>query len=327
MAYSHDTPFDFGKVTTAMKTFEEITFPAPPVMLAAWPGMGNVGLIATDYIRRKLNAKVFAEIDMSPFFIPDSIIVKDGIAQLPEIPSSVFHYCLNPNVIIFESNAQIGGRDGITIIKTILDVARQMKVSHIYTSAALVQPMTYRNPSQVLVACSNSRHRDALIKFGVVPMPDGYIAGLNGLLLGVAASHDIESACFLGTMPSYASNMMYPKASLEIIKIFQNIFSAPFDLGELEGNVAEMDQQLAAIEDRIKQIFPTSAETDEEISGLEEEKIPHYIMEKIEKLFDNAKIDRSSANELKRELDRWNLFELYEDRFLDLFEEDQRPDR
>ena len=310
-----------------MKLFEAISFPAPPIMLAAWPGIGNVGLIATDYLRKNLNAKVFAEIDMSPFFIPDSIIVKDGIAQLPEIPSSIFHYSFNPNVIIFESNAQIGGRDGIAIIKTILDVAKQMKVNHIYTSAALVQPMTYQSASQVLVACGNPAHLDTLTGYGVVPMPDGYIAGLNGLLLGVAASHGIESACFLGTMPSYASNMLYPKASLEIVKTFRKILSAPIDLTEMEANVAETGQQLAAIEERIRQIFPSSAESDEEISGLEEEKVPHYIMERIEKLFEKAKFDRALANDLKQELDRWNLFELYEDRFLDLFEDDEKPDR
>jgi uncharacterized protein len=308
-----------------MKTFEKISFPGPPIMFAAWPGMGNVGLIATDYLRRKLNAKIFAEIDMSPFFIPDSIIVKEGIAQLPEIPSSIFHYSFNPNVIIFESNAQIGGRDGIAIIKTILDVARELQVSRIYTAAAMVNPMTYQSPSQVLVACSNQSHLDSLTKNGVTPMPDGYIAGLNGLLLGVAASHSIESACFLGTMPSYASNMMYPKALLEIVRTFGNILSTPVDFSELENSVNEMDQQFAAIEERIRQIFPSGADTDEEMSGIENEKVPHYVMEKIEALFLKAKSDRSAATQLKEELDRWNLFELYEDRFLDLFEDDDAP--
>ena len=302
--------------------FEKISFPAPPIMIAAWPGMGNVGIIATDYLRRKLDAKIFAEIDMSPYFIPDSIIVKDGIAQLPEIPSSIFHYSLNPSVIIFESNAQIGGRDGISIIKTILDVAKEFKVSRIYTAAALVHPMTYQTPSQVLVACGSPVHLELLMKNGVVPMPDGYIAGLNGLLLGVAASHNIESACFLGTMPSYASNMMYPKASLEIVKIFNTVLSTPIDLSELEASVAEMDQQFATIEERIRQIFPQSADGDEEMSGIEDEKVPHYIMEKIEKLFEKAKTDRQVATELKEELDRWNLYELYENRFLDLFEDE-----
>jgi len=307
-----------------MKMFKEIVFPAPPVMIAAWPGMGNVGLIAADYIRRKINAEIFAEIDMSPFFIPDSIIVKDGIAQLPEIPTGVFHYSFNPNIIIFESNAQVGGRDGIVIIKTILDIVKQMKISRIYTSAALVQPMTYQAESQVFIACDNRAHLDKMVEYGVIPMQEGYIAGLNGLLLGVAAAHGIEAACFLGSMPSYAVNIMYPKASLEIIKVFKKILSAPIDLTELENDVSEMNQQLAAIEERIMQIFPSSAENDEEMAGIEEEKVPHYIMEKIESLFVKAKTDRTTAGELKLELDRWNLFELYENRFLDLFEDKER---
>lgn len=308
-----------------MKMLREISFSSPPIMFAAWPGMGNVGLIATDYLRRKLNAQVFAEIDMSPFFIPDSIIVKDGIAQLPDIPASVFHHSSDPNVIIFESNAQIGGRDGIAIIKTILEVVKKFKVSHIYTAAALVHQMTYQSPSRVLVACNDQDHLDVLVKNGVVPMPDGYIAGLNGLLLGVAASHAIESACFLGTMPSYASNMMYPKASLEIVKVFRTILSTPIDFAELENNVKELDQQFATIEERIRQIFPAGVEADDEMSGIEHENVPHYIMEKIEKLFEKAKSDRSAANELKQELDRWNLYELYENRFLDLFEDGETP--
>ncbi len=305
-----------------MKLLHDVTFSSPPLLLAAWPGMGNVGLIAMDYLRRRLNAKLFAEIDMSPFFIPDSIIVKDGIAQLPEIPSSVFHYATNPDVIIFESNAQIGGKDGITIIKTILDIARQHKVSRIFTAAALAQPMSFQATSDVLVACSGTPHLDSIKHFGVVPMPDGYIAGLNGLLLGVAASRGIDAACLLATMPSYAANMPYPKASLEVVKVFGKILSLDLDLAELLSSVTDMNQQLAAIEERIRQLFPAEKEQDEEMSQIDDEKVPHYIMEKIEKLFKKAELDRTSAQELKKELDKWNLFELYEDRFLDLFEDD-----
>jgi hypothetical protein len=50
-------------------------------------------------------------------------------------------------------------------------------------------------------------------------------------------------------------------------------------------------------------------------------------MEKIERLFLEARADRTRAPELKKELDRWNLFELYEDRFLDLFEDDKKDKR
>jgi proteasome assembly chaperone (PAC2) family protein len=305
-----------------MKTVKDVQFSSSPVMLAAWPGMGNVGLIAMDYLRRKLSAELLAEIDMSPFFIPDSIIVKDGIAQLPEIPSSVFHYTKNPDLIIFESNAQISGKDGITLIKTILDVARQYNVSRIFTAAALAQPMSFQAASDVLASCSSAGYLDAIKHAGIVPMPDGYIAGLNGLLLGVAASRGMDAACLLATMPSYAANMPYPKASLEIVKLFCRLLSVCVDTDELGANAAEMDQQLSAIEERIRELFPAEKQQDEEMPDIEDEKVPHYIMEKIEQLFKKVEMDKSAGPELKRELDKWNLYKLYENRFLDLFEDD-----
>lgn len=288
-------------------------------MLAAWQGMGNVGLITMDYLRRKLESRSFAEIDMSPFLIPDSIIVKEGIAQFPEIPTSTFYYHHEPNLIIFVSNAQVGGREGITIIKTLLDVARQFQVKRIITSAAFAQPMSYQADSAVLAACNQESLLNLVREFGVSPMPDGYIAGLNGLLLGVAASRGIESACLLGTIPSYATNLSYPKASIEVLRALQSILNIQVDLADLEEAINEMDQQFAAIEERIREFFPNINDKDEEMSALNEDQVPHYIMEKIEKLFENVRKDKSRAGDLKNELVRWNLYELYEKRFLDLF--------
>jgi len=306
-----------------MKSLKDIKFSTSPILLAAWPGMGNVGLIAMDYLRRKLHAQTLAEIDMSPYFIPDSIIVKDGIAQLPEIPSSIFHYSENPDIIIFESNAQVSGKDGIAIIKTILDTAIQFHVTQIYTAAAMAQPMSYLSNSDVLVACSSAENLEKIRHTGIVPMPDGYIAGLNGLLLGVAAGRGLDAACLLATMPSYAANIPYPKASLEIVKLFSTLLTIEVDLDEMRTSAEEMNQQLSAIEERIKQLFPAEKEQDQEMPDIEDEKVPHYIMEKIEKLFQKVKLDRSLAPELKRELDKWNMYALYENRFLDLFEEDK----
>lgn len=311
-----------------MKIFEEISFTAPPAVLAAWPGMGNVGLITVDYLRKKLNARLFAEIDMSPFFIPDSIVVKNGIAQFPDIPTSLFYYTKDPDLIIFESDAQVSGRDGIAVIKMFLDVITRYQVKRIFTFAAFAQPMSYRNASQVLVTGNGESFLVGLGDIGAVPMPDGYIAGLNGLLLGVAASRRIEAGCLLGTIPSYAMNFAYPKASLELLRTISRILKIPIDTAELDEGAGEMDQQLALIEERIREFFPTvNKENDEEIAQAEEEKVPHMVMEKIERLFIEARREREKATELKRELDRWNLYELYENRFLDLFEDDRKEKR
>jgi predicted ATP-grasp superfamily ATP-dependent carboligase len=305
-----------------MQIFEQIKFDSTPTFLAAWPGMGNVGLITVDYLRRKLDARPFAQIDMSPFFVPDSIVVKEGIAQFPEIPSSTFYYSKSPDLIIFESTAQIPGREGISIIKTILDLLSTFPVGKIFTFAAFAHAMSHDKPSEVLISSNSSELLESLEIHDAHAMPDGYIAGLNGLLLGVAAAQDKKAACLLGTIPSYATNLSYPKASLSLVEYVSKVLSFNIDTTELKDGVEDIDQQFAVIEERIKEFMPlVNKEDDEEIGELEDEKIPHYVMEKIEKLFHEAASDRTKAAELKGELDRWKLFELYEDRFLDLFRE------
>ena len=39
-----------------------------PSLVAAWPGIGNVALVAADYLKEKLGVDEFAEIDPLPFF-------------------------------------------------------------------------------------------------------------------------------------------------------------------------------------------------------------------------------------------------------------------
>jgi hypothetical protein len=305
-----------------MKMFHEVHFDSPPVMLAAWQGMGNVGLIAMDYLRSTMGAQKFAEIDMSPYFIPDSIVVKNGIAQFPDIPSSAFYYTQHPNIIIFVSNAQVGGKEGISVVKNLLDIARQFNVTTVFTAAAFARPMSHVEESSVMNACNSVQLLSHMRSLGVEPMPDGYIAGLNGLLLGVAGSRGMDAACLLGSIPSYATNFSYPKASLAIMQVLEKACGVEVDMNELLHAVEEMDERLDSIEERIKEFFPSVQQQHEELSDMDQDQVPQYIMDKIERLFDQVKKDRTRARELKEELDRWNLYELYEKRFLDLFKDD-----
>ena len=80
-----------------------------------------------------------------------------------------------------------------------------------------------------------------------------------------------------------------------------------------------MSKSMADIEDRIQETFMSSEMIEDE--EIEEDKVPQYVMEKIENLFQEIKMKRSKekATQLKKELDHWNLYNLYEDRFLGLF--------
>jgi hypothetical protein len=50
------------------------------------------------------------------------------------------------------------------------------------------------------------------------------------------------------------------------------------------------------------------------------------VKDRIEKIFEQATTDIAKAHELKAELDKWNVYKEYEDRFLDLFKKAKDKD-
>ena len=291
-----------------------------PTMVAAWPGMGNVALRGIDYLRKKLEAALFAEVDMSRIWTPEMVTVKEGLAMLPKAPKNFFYYTRHPPLIIFEGENQFSGRAGRNLAEEVLDLAQEFKVRRIYTAAAFPLPQSYREPSIVYGVANAHFLRNSLHKQGVKIMEGGQISGLNGLLLGYAEQRGIEACCLLATMPHYAVNLPNPKASKAVIEVLQRALSARINMKMLNDSITRTEKKMARIEERIKDVFPL-IEEDIEIPNLETEKIPNYVMERIEKLFVETRINRKKARFLKDELDRWDLYKLYEDRFLDLFEE------
>ena len=122
-------------------------------------------------------------------------------------------------------------------------------------------------------------------------------------------------------MPQYAIGLPNPKASQAIIEILTKMLGIKIDLRELSGYIKDMEERMAIVEDKVKDVF--TIEEDALKSHPQEKKIPGYIMEKIEKLFLEAKQDKKKAAALKKELDRWDLYKFYEDKFLDLFKDNQ----
>lgn len=301
-------------------------------MFAAWTGAGNVGILAIDYLRRKLNANLFAQIDMSNFITPESIMVNSGVVHFPETPQSVFYHNHNPDLIIFESNAHAGGNNDVDVMRAILELAYELKIPRIYTAAALPQSISHATTPQVLFACNNENLKYDLERSNLVPMPDGEINGLNGLLLGFAAARGIDAVCLLATIPAYAAGLTYPRAAYEIVKKFTEISKTDVDMVEMEQEIEKADPMFADVEEKLKDFFSAGmemGEMDQEEPGpiipepsekKPTENVPKYVMDRIENLFKSAEEDKSKAQSLKDELDKWGLYKLYEDRFLDLFE-------
>jgi len=101
------------------------------------------------------------------------------------------------------------------------------------------------------------------------------------------------------------------------------------DLTQLKVQAESLDNEINKLLEYLKvgsQIAgPISDEDIEKIkkSLSQLTKLPVSIKESIEKLFELAMTDITKAGELKRELDKWNVYKEYEDRFLDLFKKSQ----
>lgn len=303
---------------TKIKIYKNINL-TNPVMIAGWPGMGSVALGVVNYLRRKMGAMRFAEIEIDRNITLDSVVVENGVASLPPAPRNVFYYTTNPELIIFEGEAQLSGERGLRLLNAVIDVAAQHGVSKIYTGASFPLPLSHEDQPEIYGAANKPALVNIFKKLGIKTMDSGHISGLNGLLLSFAEKKGINALCLLATIPQYAISLPNPKASLAIIEVLSRALQFKIDEEELKGYVAEMDEKMGLIEDKVKEVF--IPEPEDLAPQAVDKKIPEYIMERIEKLFQESLTDRAKALILKKELDRWDLYKNYEDRFLDLFKE------
>ena len=205
-------------------------------MLASWPGIGNVSLITVRYLMERLNAVEIGEIDASVFFEPTSVTVKDNIIESPHFPESKFYYWQDAQgekgLVLFIGEEQPNSK-GHELVSCVLDAAQKLKVGRIYSCAAAVTQIHHSEEPRVWGAATKRELLDELKNHDVVLRGNLRIAGLNGLILGMAQERDMEGICLLGEVPSYAIQVANPKASLAVLKVLVKMLDIQIDLTEL----------------------------------------------------------------------------------------------
>ena len=303
-----------------------------PVMIVAWPGMGEVASRAASYLVEKLKAEPFAEIVSSDFFYLVESAVQEGILQLPALPANKFYFVKSKSaandLIILVSEAQPDLALAQEYARLVLHVAASWKVKTIIGFAAMPQAIDHGQPSAVWFAATTPKIAEHLKKFGLQVFADGHISGLNGLFLGLAKQEGFEGFCLLGEIPLYTIQIENPKASCAVLEALNRILGMQIDLAPLSEQGKAMEEQINGLLDYLK-VGQSGGSApgpigEEEIEKIKKSlsqltKLPLSIKEKIDALFTQAQADISKANELKAELDKWNVYKDYEDRFLDLF--------
>ena len=214
--------------------------------------MGSVAIGAISYIRRKLEAVPFAEVDLSEHWTPKSVVIEESLVEIPDGSAHMFYYVPNANLLIFEESTgpQVEGDVASELTKQILDVAEQLSVKAIYTGSAYAMPASHKESVRVFAVSTQPELRDSLFSEGAEPMEKGQISGLNGLLVGYAGVRHIPAACILATMPQYANNVPNPKASREIVRFLSQVLGLQLDMDELDESVDAAEKTLDKLAER-----------------------------------------------------------------------------
>lgn len=315
-----------------------------PCLIVAWPGMGEVAYRAASYLIETLPAEEFADIPAQDFFYLTASFVKEGVLGLPELPYGKFYYWKNPSakrkgapndfsaktegndLIIFLSNAQPDLNKAEAYSKIILEVAKGFKVQMIIGIASMPQPIDHTQPPAVWCCATTAELNNTLKRYNFNILSDSQISGMNGLFLGLAKREGFRGICLLGEIPLYTIQIENPKASLAVLSALEKILGLKINFSGLSAQAQNAENEINKFLDFLK-IGPGSGSGpigEEEIEKIKKTlsqltRLPVSVKEKIEKLFEQARTDIAKAAQLKAELDKWNVYKEYEDRFLDLF--------
>lgn len=301
-----------------------------PWLIAAWPGMGNVAVIAAAYLVQKLSMRPVGEVPPGGHFDVTQVLVKQGVIGTPRLPRSVLYRWTDPegarDILIFIGEAQPSV--GLyAFAHAMLDRAVQLNVERIFTFASMASQLHPAKEPKVFGAATTPALAAELRQQGLTMLDDGQVGGLNGVLLGAASERAIPGLCLLGEIPFFAAGVPNPKAAKAVIGAFTNIAGVSVDLEELSQHAQTVDAALVDLLDRLREQARERGDDDtplpeEPIESDEFEREPELdsaVVARIERMFTEAEQDRSQAVRLKEELDRLGVFDKYENRFLDLF--------
>jgi hypothetical protein len=186
----------------------------------------------------------------------------------------------------------------------------------------------------VKVVSSDEETLKEFDKLGVKALTEGQISGLNGIILGVAKKNGLKGACLLGEIPFYTVQIENPKASASILKVINDYLQLKLNLAPLSDRAKFIESEIDKLISYLKGETPEPTNTplsEDDIDKLKKDlaaytKLPQSAREKIEQLFKEAHTDITKATKLKEQLDHWNVYKEYEDKFLDLFKKDKKDE-
>jgi len=212
-----------------------------PQMVAGWPGMALLARMCVDYLILGLKAEPFAEICSRG----NSVVVKDGLAEISSVRNTFYHH---EQVIIFSGEEQPGLVDEVyRIADIVLEFAKRHKVERLYTVAAF--PATFDSIPKVFGVANSAKLVDELQRLNIPVLSEGFVTGLNGVLVGVAKEKGIDAVCLLGQI--LRVNIPQPRTVKAVLDTLAKMIGIKLDTSGLEKEAEMMEESIRKEVERV----------------------------------------------------------------------------
>jgi len=221
-----------------------------PILVEGLPGLGTVGKIAVQYLRRQMKAKRLADL-YSPHFAYYVLVNKRGSVRLLR---NEFCYWRNQqsenDLILLTGDTQAQTIEGqYEVASSILDYAESKDVKLVITVGGYKTEV--RDTPRVVAASTNQEILRMALDSGAISSPPGNpIVGISGLLLGLARFRNVDALCLLGETPGYVPD---PRAAKKVLIVITNLLRIEVDLEGLEREIDKSEQIMERMREIEKQ--------------------------------------------------------------------------
>ncbi len=213
-------------------------------MVCGLPDSGNVAKLVIEQLVKQLKAEEFAEIH-SNSLPPRVRILEDGTVEV--MKHSMF-YSKGGNgndILLYTGDAQPANPEAAyALADKALEIGQSLGANTVLTVGAYITGEFSSEPKVYGTGTDKELLRE-LETMGVLPINEGSITWMNGLLVGLSKLRDMKAVFLSGETSGY---IVDAGAARAVLRVLSKKLGIPIDLTELDLKAKESDHLLKSAE-------------------------------------------------------------------------------
>lgn len=240
----------------------ELRNPVLVLGIGGWVDAGEAATGSTQYLMKKLKARVFAEIPIARFHVFQTpgqlslrpeIRIEDGILKEHRFPQNQFFRSTVPDadsdlILLLGTEPNLNWEE---YASAILDLAGQFAVSRIYLLGGVLDTTPHTREPHISCLCSSEELKEEMRPYGM-PFVNYEGPGRFGTtLLHICQTREIPMVCLTASATYYHEfNIVIarnPKAIRAVVRRLTRLLGLSLDISDLDREVERFETKLGAM--------------------------------------------------------------------------------